>query len=419
MSSYSVRARGLAALAMLMSLVACDHDDDSSNSPPPPCTSDCPPATPPPPPPPPPAPAPPQPAPTITSRIAAGVGYTIAVRADGRVLTWGNLMPGAATTPVAGSPSRLVEGVADVASVAATGAATGFSLALRGDGTVAGWGNNNFGALQQPLAIGSLVVTTSPVPLDALVSVSQVKACVEYSVALRSDGTVWMLPASASTSAVTARQINGLANVVRLGGSVRTLPSLANCEFVAIDQAGALKTVELTRGINADSFVTSETVRDVSGLPPIKQAHCGGTDANNRFCVALDANGRVWTMGGGGLLGDGSTGARTNWAMLSTPIDVASIEISGLTSLALTTAGELYCWGSQDMCLYGPGAVLAPSLVAGLPAVAEIATGPLVVMAAARDGSVWGWGFNIFGEVGSGGTAPVQQPTPVSGVNLN
>lgn len=348
-----------------------------------------------------------------------GVGYTLAVRTDGRVLTWGNLISGAATTPIADSTARLVEGVADVNSVAAGVAGTGFALALRNDGTVAGWGNNVFGALQQPLAIGSLVVTSSPVTLDALGPVSQVKTCLEYSLALRGDGAVWMLPATASTTTITARPINGLANVVRIGSSVRTLPSLANCEFLAIDEAGALKTVELTRSTgNAGTLVTSETVRDVSGLPPVRQANCGGTDANNRFCVALDFNGRVWTVGGGGLLGDGSTTARTNWAMLDAPTDVESIEISGLTSFALTTSGALHCWGSQDMCVSGVGTVLAPTVVQGLPAVAEIAAGPLVMMAAGRDGTVWGWGFNAFGEVGTGTTSAVRQPTQVSGVNL-
>ena len=348
------------------------------------------------------------------------MGYTIAVRADGRVLVWGNLMTGAATTPVAGSPASLVEGIADVTSVASSEAAGGFSLALRSDGTASGWGNNVFGALQQALAVGSLVVTSSPVPLNALGTISQLHTCVEYSLALRGDGTVWMLPATASTTAITARQINGLANVVRLERSKSISPSIANCTFLAIDQAGALKTVELTRSSSSGgTLISSETVRDVSGLPPVKQAHCGGTDANNRFCVALDLDGRVWTVGGGGLLGDGSTAARTNWAMLAAPADVESIEVSGLTSLALTTAGEVFCWGSQDVCMSGAGTVLAPTLVQGLPAVAEIAAGGLVVMAAGRDGSVWGWGFNAFAEVGTGATGTVRQPTQVNGVNLN
>lgn len=57
-----------------------------------------------------------------------------------------------------------------------------------------------------------------------------------------------------------------------------------------------------------------------------------------------------------------------------------------------------------------------PVRIQALANVTALATGNRHSLALLRDGSVLGWGFNGFGQVGDGTTANRDRPTPVAGV---
>ncbi len=81
--------------------------------------------------------------------IAAGEYHSLAVRADGTVVAWGDNSDGQSTVPV---------GLTNVVAVAGGGA---HSLALRADGTVAAWGANWNGQCDVPAGIGNIVGLTA------------------------------------------------------------------------------------------------------------------------------------------------------------------------------------------------------------------------------------------------------------------
>ena len=79
--------------------------------------------------------------------IAAGDDHSLALKADGTVVAWGNSEFGDTTVP---------PGLTNV--VAITGYASGtHHLALRGDGTVVAWGNNQFGETTIPPGLTNVV----------------------------------------------------------------------------------------------------------------------------------------------------------------------------------------------------------------------------------------------------------------------
>jgi hypothetical protein len=95
--------------------------------------------------------------------IAAGQVHSLALRADGKVLAWGDNLYGQTSVPA---------GLSDVVAVAAGGR---HSLALKSDGTVTAWGYNVYNQTNVPASATNVVA---------------IAAGDLHSVALKADGTL-------------------------------------------------------------------------------------------------------------------------------------------------------------------------------------------------------------------------------------
>jgi len=120
--------------------------------------------------------------------IAAGSWYTVAVKSDGTVWAWGNNSRGQlgdGTTTNRSIPVQ-VNGLSEVVAVAAGSSHT---VAVKGDGTVWAWGNNSSGQLGD----GTTTQRIVPIQVSGVSGVVAVAASTWhwYTVALKSDGTVW------------------------------------------------------------------------------------------------------------------------------------------------------------------------------------------------------------------------------------
>ena len=125
--------------------------------------------------------------------IAAGDRHSLAVKSDGTVWAWGdndgNLLGTGVTETCYGSfpctpyPAQ-VSGLTGVTAVAA---GSGFSLALKSDGTVWAWGENRSGQL----GISTTASSSRPVQVSGLNGVTVLATSGDHSLALRSDGTLW------------------------------------------------------------------------------------------------------------------------------------------------------------------------------------------------------------------------------------
>jgi len=137
--------------------------------------------------------------PTVTS-IAAGYGHTVSLKSDGTIWAGGNNNSGQLgdntifqrNTPVQVHGEGDAGFLTDIIAIAAGHSHT---LALKSDGTVRAWGNNNSRQLgdnnagtssRTPVQVhgeGGVVVLTD---IDAIAA-----AGYGHAVALKSDGTVW------------------------------------------------------------------------------------------------------------------------------------------------------------------------------------------------------------------------------------
>jgi alpha-tubulin suppressor-like RCC1 family protein len=130
-------------------------------------------------------------------QIEAGRKHAVALRKDGTVWAWGTRDNGAigdgkpaTLRPVRAIGPTRVEGLAGVTRIAV---ARSHNLALKADGRVMSWGANS----QGELGIGTRLTQWTPVEvigLDHVVSIAAGSASMGYGVsaAVRDDGAVWM-----------------------------------------------------------------------------------------------------------------------------------------------------------------------------------------------------------------------------------
>ena len=100
---------------------------------------------------------------------------------------------------------------------------------------------------------------------------------------------------------------------------------------------------------------------------------------------------------------------------------LSSIEASSNHTCALTTAGQVLCWGGNYFGELGNDSQTSsstPVLVPGLPTASAIAVGGRFNCALTTGGAVYCWGLNLSGQVGNGGTGyPGGTPSQVVGLS--
>lgn len=296
------------------------------------------------------------------------------------------------------NPCRLV-------AVAAGG---GYSLALRGNGTVAAWGNNSAGQLGN----GNTSNSGSPVNVSGLTSVKAISAGDAHSLALRSDGTVWVwgrgdlgqLGNGANANSSVPIQVPGLANatavagggyhsMVLVGGTVRTW--------------GNSGSGQLGNG----STTSSNVPVTVTGLTNIV-AIAGGL----YHSLAVRNDGTVWAWGSNGIgqLGNGTTTASSVPVQVKGPggvgflTNIVAVSAGFNHSLARRSDGTVWAWGANAYGQLGNGSTtdaLTPVQVSTLSGVLSVSAGGDFSLAALSNGTAWAWGANHFGQIGVGSVA--------------
>jgi YD repeat-containing protein len=335
--------------------------------------------------------------------IAAGAYHSLALKADGTVWSWGDNEQGElgdGTTTSRAAPVQVVGpgGLGTLSGIVAIAAGLGFSLAVKSDGTVMSWGKNTEGELGAPSSntcLSTQPCSTTPIQVTGLVGVSTIAAGEYHALAVKRDGSVWGWGYNAfgEVGDGTTIQRNTPVQVIGPGGS--------------------------------------------GSLGGITSVSAGGS-----FSTARKSDSTVWSWGVNlnGQLGDGTTTNR------STPVQVigpgrvgflgsiTSTSSGGQHVLALKNDGTIWSWGensngalggtSSDMCPTNPPSacsvspiqVLTPKGSGFFSGAVAVAAGGVNVggwdssLALKSDGTVWAWGLNQYGQLGDGTTTSRSRP---------
>jgi hypothetical protein len=159
-------------------------------------------------------------------RLAAGYLHFLAMRQDGTAWSWGGNDSGElGNGTTTGSPVPVgVPGLSNVVSISAQSDAES-SYAVTADGTVWSWGDNSWGQLGR--ADNQYTNDSRPAPVYGLKHAIAVAAGRSFAIALKGDGTVWGWGAnydgelgdgSAEQTTDIAAPIIGLSNIVAIAG---------------------------------------------------------------------------------------------------------------------------------------------------------------------------------------------------------
>ena len=171
-----------------------------------------------------------------------------------------------------------------------------------------------------------------------------------------------------------------------------------------------------------------------SGTPVVVEGLSGGvsditaggivTEHDGHSCALTDAGGVMcWGSNEYGQLGDGTTTSRsTPVAVTGLSRGVAAVAAGGWHICALTDTGGVLCWGNNFYGQLGNDTtaiytstvpVAVESLSSG---VAAIAAGDWHTCALTASGGVMCWGSNYFGQLGDGTDTDRNTPMPVTGL---
>ena len=395
---------------------------------------------------------------TNITAIAAGIGHGLGLKNDGTVWAWGdnqNGQLGDGTTTDQTSPVQTT-GLSGITAIAA---GQGYSsMALKSNGTVWDWGENQSGQLGD----GTTTDRTSPVQATGLSGITAIAAGGGHGLAIKNDGTVWTwgfnlyggLGDGTNTNHSTPAQISGITGAIGIaGGDYHSLAIKNDGTSIAW---GFNFSGQLGNGNTTDSNVPVQTSMHICNLS-IDPNH-GPTTGNTSVTI----NGQNFQNGATVTFGSetpvSTTFVNSTTLTLSTPahtpaetVDVTvtnpddgfatmtngftydsassscdftanSLAAGDTHSLGLKADGTVWLWGNQ----HGIG-TNEPSQVAGLSNISAVSTtgGGNIIdtngysLALKNDGTVWAWGVNTDGRFGDGTTndsdTPVQVTDPSDG----
>ncbi len=385
--------------------------------------------------------------PTTTSTtylgVAPGGGHTVAIKSDGTLLAWGlnrNGQIGDGTSIDKSIPTMV--GVTTAATGSIVSAGEFHTLALSGCATagctLSAWGSNDSGRLGD----GTAVEKRSPTKLTGT-SWTDVSAGGAHTLAIKKDsasgGTLWAWGRNdkgqlglGTGSTATNYDTKTSPTAVMATIKTWTAVSAGSLHSLAVYGGGLLTAWGAN---NRGQLGVNNSAADVSYVAPISTGtfKVASIAAGGDHSLAIFNNGSLWSWGanGFGQVGNGTIvdvfapaqiGTDLNWESVSAGgghNDAGNDQpTNGGHSLAIKNDGTLWAWGSNTYGQLGTGTTddaTTPTQVGTDRDWKRVSAGKLHSFGWKADGSLWMWGNNLNGQLGngsSGTTAPnILKPT--------
>ncbi len=341
-----------------------------------------------------------------------------------------------ATAPV---PQTAADpGICNTTVISAGGGIDGFSLAIaRSDGSIWAWGSNAHGQLgDNSTASSSTPVQVKLTPNQALTGAISVSAGSQFALALDSNGSVFAWGDNSEGQLGVPNVTQSLTVTEPLAGSQGPFVAISagGSHSLALDQNGNVwvwgNNLEGQLGLGPGGPSSIATPTKLPWPTGVIAISAGDTDS-----FALDQTGQVWAWGfnGTGELGDGTQTSHPT----PTPASITGVNaIFGGTQFAMARKvdGSLWAWGDDQFGELGNSVFAAPfasKYFTPAPVPFSVNGAPVTVavtVASAGDGyalavtsdaggkTMWGWGNNVAGQLGTGDTNNQATPTALTGM---
>jgi alpha-tubulin suppressor-like RCC1 family protein len=306
---------------------------------------------------------------TTWSRISAGGAHSLAVTSAGIAYAWGSNGTGRLgddTTTARSSPVTVVGGITNWSLLSA---GDQHSLGLTSTGIAYAWGYNSYGRLGDNTTVNK----SSPVTIvGGITNWSQLSAGFSHSLGITSTGIAYAW---------------GYNSYGRLGDNTTS-----------------------TR---------SSPVTVVGGITTWSRASAGLFHS-----LGLTSTGiaYAWGYGGAGMLGDNTNVSRSSPVTVVGGITTWSqASAGGAHSLAVTSTGIAYAWGTNTGGRLGDGTIVVRSspvtVVGGITTWSQVSTGAAAVhsLGLTSTGIAYAWGTNTNGRLGDNTTTARSSPVTIVG----
>jgi alpha-tubulin suppressor-like RCC1 family protein len=346
----------------------------------------------------------------------SATNHTLYRKSDGTVWAWGlnnKSQLGDGTTTNRPTPVQ-VSGLTGVTAVAA---GNEHSLALKSDGTVWGWGSNSNGQLGNGVTAGS---QTTPVQVSGLTNVTAIAAGVNFSLALKSDTSVWAWGYNGSGQLGNGTILDSYTPVQVGTGSITAIAAGFDHSLALTSGGLVYSWGNNSKGQLGNGSTTNSSTPLLAGSGII-----GGVlaiSAGNQFSVALLRNylsSYLWAWGSNsnGQLGNGTNTDSAVPVQVSLLANMTAIASGETHAISLKGDGTVWAWGGNSNGQLGDGTTTArwtPVQVNTLTSAQGITAGSQDSLASTTLGVTWAWGDNIYGQLGDGTTTDRWSPVPIT-----
>ncbi|MCK5161779.1 MAG: hypothetical protein KAQ99_09425, partial [Candidatus Aureabacteria bacterium] len=338
------------------------------------------------------------------NKISAGGYHSLALQSSGSVYSWGHNYYGKLGDGTYDSRCIPLQ-VKELTDIIAISAGDEHNLAVKSDGTVWAWGWNIEGQVGDDGPYGSDCCRYTPVQVvelnngDKVAALEGVSACLDLTQNVWAWGDNWagMLGDGSGENQLRPVSVVGLSNVTAIEAGSYHILALDSAQNVwGWGYNGNYQLGDYAEG-------SAPTPIQISGLSNIT-----ALSASDKINLVLDSDGNVWTWGSNPAgFGDGTTDT-----IKPNPMQVP--DVTGITAvgcgyyghfLAVKSNKTVLAWGNNNHGQLGDDTdidQLSPVPVLGLMDVTAVEAGGIFSMALKSDGTVWAWGSNTMGQLGTG-----------------
>ncbi len=353
-------------------------------------------------------------------QVAGGAEFTLAVKTDGTLWAWGRNNTGqlASGNNFNYILPHQIGSDTDWKQVAAGG---GFAHAIKNDGTLWAWGTNSYGAIGDGTFNGFY---RTPMQVGTANNWKQVVDGNNFTLVLKTDGTLWGW--GSNFYGLQGNGVRGSETDVAVPTQIGTANDWVKFDLhsmciIALKNNGTI----WTWGFNSFGILGNGTTNHAF-IPTQVGTDTDWADISmgSSHACAVKTNGSLWTWGESynGELGNGTTIAnQLSPQQAGTDLDWKSVSAGPLYTLATKNNGTVWSWGFNNRGQLGVSGSFSniPVQVGLTGSYDQVeASSSQHSMALKTDGTIWAWGMNSYGQLGTGVAGNSSTPTDIGCPNI-